>query len=183
MTGNPAENPAMFEWLEALSESELSDVQCSDESLLAVIRADSSGLKARFHACEILLRRDQRKFLSMLGAQTVAGIYVSALRERTTIDLNPWAFLGLGELGPTGLHLVACGEDAVAALVPLLDSKDEAGLYSGSEEAKEGNSDRARFCDFAAFFVARIRHHSYTFHRNNLALRDAEVDALSKDLE
>jgi hypothetical protein len=183
MTRSLSEISEMIERLEALSTSDLSDVNWPDESLSAVIRADSSGLTARLHACEILLRRDQEKFFGIIGAQTIATIYVSALKERATTDLNPWAFLGLGELGPMGLHLVGCGDSAVAALVPLLDIKHLAGIYSGSEEAKEGNSDHARVCDFAAFFISRVRGFPYSFHRHRIAQRDAEIEQLKKRLQ
>lgn len=173
----------MIERLELLSTSELSNVSWPGESLLAVIPADSSGLTARLHACEILLRRDQEKFLGVIGAQTVAPIYVSALKERATTDLNPWAFLGPGDLGPMGLHLVACGDSAMTLLATLLDIKQSAGIYSGSKESKLGNSDHARICDFAAFFISRIRRFPYSFHRHSIALRDAEIEQLKEKLQ
>jgi hypothetical protein len=169
--------------LEALSTSELSSVSWPDESLLAVVRADSSGLTARLHACEILLRRDQEKFLGIIGAQTVAAIYVTALKERATTDLNPWAFLGQGDLGPMGLRLVACGDSAMAALASLLDIRQSAGIYSGSKESKLGNSDRARVCDFAAFFISRIKRFPYSFHRDNITLRDSDIEKLKERLQ
>jgi hypothetical protein len=168
--------------LEALSTSELDGVAYGDDALLAVVRADSSGLKARLYACEVLLRRDEEKFLKVVGAQVAAGLYASALQERTTPDLNSWAFLGMGDLGPLGLHLVACGDPAVAALAPLLDDTRSAGIYSGSKESKLGNSDRTRVCDFAAFFISKIRHLTYQFQRDDTAQRDAEIERLKNSL-
>jgi hypothetical protein len=180
MTRNLSE---MIKQLEALSTSDLSDVTWPDESLLAVIRANSSALTARLHACEILLQRDQEKFFGIIGKQTVAAIYASALEESATIDLNPWAFLGQGDLGPMGLRIVACGESAITALTPLLDIKQSAGIYSSSKESKLGNSDHARVCDFAAFFISRIRRLPYSFHRHRIAQRDAEIEQLKKKLQ
>lgn len=86
--------------------------------------------------------------------------------------------MSLDKLGPFGHTLVACGESAVVELVPLLEIQGLAGLYSGSVEAKEGNADRPRTCDFAAFFIAKIRQLSYRFHRDDFSLRDAEVDRI-----
>jgi hypothetical protein len=183
MTKRRPEISEIIERLEALSAPELSDAEWPDDSLLAVIRADSSGLTARLQACEILLRRDQEKLLGVIGAQTVANIYVSALQERATTDLNQWAFLGMGDLGPMGLHLVACGDRALTALTPLLDIKQSAGIYSGSKESKIGNSDHARVCDFAAFFISRIKGFPYSFQRHSIALRDAEIERLKKQLQ
>jgi hypothetical protein len=169
--------------LQSLSPSELSDVKWADKSLLAIVRDDSIRLVARLYACEVLLRRDQEKYLGIIGAPVVAAIYVSALKEKATTDLNPWAFLGLGEPGSMGRHLVACGSHAVEKLVSLLDIKQLGGIYSGSEESKEGNADWARICDFAAFFTARIKGWPFLFHRESMVMRDEEIRQIKKSLE
>ena len=168
--------------LEALSTSELGEVAWDSDSLLAVLRADSSGPRARLYACEALLRRDAEKFMRVLGAPFVAGLYASALRDGTTPALNAWGFLGAGDVGPLGRHLVACGDDAVRALAPLLDDKRSAGLYGGSKESKLGNSDNARVCDFAAFFISEARRLPFQFHRDDFARRDAEIERLKDSL-
>lgn len=173
----------MIERLNALSTVELSDVILSSDSLLAVVQADSAGLKARLFACDILLRRDQERFLNIIGKRIAAGLYASALQERTTTDLNPWAYLGMDDLGPMGLHLVACGDSAVPALTPLLAIKQLAGVYSGSAEAKLGDGDYARICDFAAFFISKIKRFPYSFHHHNIPLRDAEIEQLKEKLQ
>ena len=183
MTSDSPSVPEIVKQLEALSTSAPSDAGWPDEALLTIIRADSSGLLARLHACEILLRRNRQKFLGVIGTQAAAVIYASALRERVTDDLNPWAFLGLGELGPLGRHIVECRDDAMAELVPLLDDRQTAGIYSGSEESKEGNGDRARVCDFAAFFISRIMRVPYSFRRDSMELRDADIDRLKERLK
>jgi hypothetical protein len=164
--------------LGTLSMSELGNLDWSAESLLAIVRDDTSGLRGRLYACEVLLRRDRQRFLSVIGMQQVANIYATALQRKITPDLNPWAFLSLGDLGPLGRHLIACGDRAETALAPLLDIKQIAGIYSGSIESKEGNSDRARICDFAAFFISKITHHPFRFQRGNIAMRDAEIARL-----
>jgi len=107
--------------------------------------------------------------------------YAASLRGGT-VDLNEWGFLGVGDLGPLGLRLVACGESAVAPLSPLLDVKDSAGNYSGSKEATLGDEDRARVCDFAAFFISKIRRLPFHFHREDFARRDAEIERLKESL-
>lgn len=172
----------LIQQLENFSVLELNNATATDDALLAIVQAASAPLLARLYACEILLRRDETKFFDVIGRPTVAAIYVSAFRDRVTADLNGWAFLGLDEWGPLGRRLVACGETAVTELAPLLDVDRSAGLYGGSEESKEGNADRARVCDFAAFFIARIKQLPYRFHRDDIGLRDAEINRLKKDL-
>lgn len=168
--------------LDSLTSSELSESELDDDSLLAVVRADAAGLRARLYACEILLGRDTERFLHVIGEAFASGLYASGLREGVTTDLNAWAFLGMGDLGPMGLHLVACGEPAAAALAPLLDDERRAGHYSGSAEAKIGESDRARVCDFAAFFISKIKELPFQFHREDFARRDAEIERLKESL-
>jgi len=175
-------DPAMIERLESLSTSEFGDAPWSDEELLAVV-SDTSRIKARLHACEVLFRRDLQKFLGTIGAPTVAAIYAVALKQRAATDLNPWGFLGQGDLGPMGQHLVACGDSAVTELSPLLGARQPAGLYSGSKESKLGDSDNARICDFAAFFISLVKGLPYSFHRESIARRDAEIELLKKKLQ
>lgn len=183
MTGDSPSVPEIVKQLETLSTSAPTDAGWSDEALLAIIRDDSFRLLARLHACEILLRRNRQKFLGVIGTQAAAAIYASALRERVTDDMNPWAFLGLGELGTLGRHVVECGDSALAEFVPLLEDRQTAGIYSGSEESKEGNGDRARVCDFAAFFISRIMRVPYSFRRDSMEQRDADIDRLKERLK
>jgi len=175
-----AEISEIAQQLETLSELELNSFRVTSESLLAVIEDDSSSLLARLHACEILLHRDQTKFLSVIGVGKVASIFVAALKDQVTTDLNPWAFLNMNELGPFGRTLVACGQRAVVELVPLLNIQRLAGLYSGSAEAKEGNADQPRVCDFAAYFIAKIKQLPYRFDRDDVKVRDTEIDRVKK---
>ena len=168
--------------LAGLSASNLEDADIDTGILLDVVRRGSSDLRSRLFACEILLRRDAQTFLPEIGARTAAAIYAAALRESPGVDLNVWGFLGMGDLGPFGKHLVACGEAGTAALAPLLDDARPAGLYGGSKEAKIGNSDNPRVCDFAAFLIAAIRRLPYTFHRNDFTARNAEITRLRMGL-
>jgi hypothetical protein len=164
--------------LDALSPSQLDDADFADDALVAVARSATAPVKSRLYACEILLRRDAGTFFGLLGGRAIAALYASALQQRATLELNPWAFLGMVDIGPMGRHLIACGDAAVAALSPLLDDKRSAGSYGGSKEAKLGDADHARICDFAAFFIARVRGLPYRFHREDLAQRDAEIERL-----
>jgi hypothetical protein len=168
--------------LEALSISDLKESKLPTESLLAVLRDATLSSKSRLFAAEILFSRDPTSIRDLFDASTLAAVYVNALRE-SGVDLNGWAFLTLEEIGPFGQRLISFGEEAVVALVPLLDSCEPAGLYSGSIESKEGNSDSPRVCDFAAFFIAKIKRLPYHFYRNEDALRDEEISRLRKNLE
>lgn len=181
MTEGTPEISELVERLEALSPSVPFDAGWSDDSLLAVARDDSCGPNARLNACELLLRRDEKTFKGLIGEATVAGVYASALRAGAA-DLNEWGFLGVGDVGALGLRLVGCGEHAVAALLPLLDVKRSAGSYSGSKEATLGDDDFARVCDFAAFFISRVRRLPFKFHRDDFAQRDAEIERLKDSL-
>ena len=176
----PPDTSEIAQQLETLSVVELNSVRVGDELLLALVSDGSISLLARLHASEVLLRRDRATFLSVIGAAKVATIYVAALKNQVTIDLNPWAFLSFDELGPFGQTLVACGESAIAELVPLLPIQRLAGLYSGSAEAKEGNADQPRVCDFAAFFISRIKQLPFRFHRDDFTLRNVEIDRVKR---
>jgi hypothetical protein len=170
------------EQLEGLSPTDLTRAVFPDDSLLSVIRDTSASLKARLFACEILLNRDREKFLDAIGVVSAAGIYAGALEKEKTVDLNLWGFLTMNELGPLGQRLVSFGEPAIELLIPLLKVNKPAGLYSGSIESKEGNSDRPRVCDFAGFFIAKIRQLPFSFYRNDDELRDAEINRLIVEL-
>lgn len=181
MTEGTPEISELVEQLEALSPSMPLDAGWDGDSLLAVARDDAYGPNARLNACELLLRRDERRFKSLIGEATVAEVYASALQAGAA-DLNEWGFLGLGDVGALGLRLVACGESAVSALLPLLDVKRSAGSYSGSKEATLGDDDFARVRDFAAFFISKIRRLPFKFHRDDFARRDAEIERLKDSL-
>jgi hypothetical protein len=166
--------------LDALSVADLSDADIDADTLLEILRSETAALRVRLFACEILLRRDTDAFLTLAGTSLAAALYAAALRQGTAGELNPWGFLGMGDIGPFGKHLIACGVPAVAALAPLLDIAQPAGVYSGSKEAALGDSDKARICDFAAFFIATILGSRYTFHRRDIAARDAEIARLKE---
>jgi len=100
----------------------------------------------------------------------VAAIYVSALQEGAPTELNSWAFLGLGDLGPMGLHLVACGDSAVTSLVPLLDVKLVAGIYRGSKESKL-ETGTVRVSVTSPRSSSQDQRLPYSFHRGRIALR------------
>jgi hypothetical protein len=168
--------------LEALSISDLSKSNLPTDSLLEVLRDATLSSKARLFATEILFNRDVRSTRSLFDAATLSAVYVNALRD-SNVDLNWWGFLTLEDIGPLGQRLISFGEEAVVALVPLLDRCGPAGLYSGSIESKEGNGDQPRVCDFAAFFIAKIKRLPYHFYRNEESLRDEEISRLRKDLE
>jgi len=170
------------EQLEGLSPVDLTRLEFPEDSLLSVVRNSSASLKARLFASEILLNSNREKFLSAIGAANVVELYAEALEKAKTVDLNLWGFLSMNEVGPLGERLVLFGDAAVESLKPLLEVKESAGLYSGSIESKEGNSDRPRVCDFAGFLVARIRELPFTFHRDDDELRDAEISRLRVEL-
>jgi hypothetical protein len=175
-------NPDMMKQLEALSLSDLNTVTLPEESLLVVLRDASSSSKARLIACEILVRRDPLKYRDVLDTSSLSALSVTALRA-STFDLNWWGFLRMDEVGPLGERLITLGEGAIPALIPLLDIHESAGVYSGSVESKEGNSDQPRVSDFAAFFIAKIKDLPYHFHRDDDSLRDAEIERLKKALD
>ena len=124
-----------------------------DRGALAALVADANGPgHARFLASEILFRKDPT-FAPGPAAGSLATAYAAELREAEVA--NPWGLPG--ELdGPPGQHLVALGEPAVAALVPLLDDTRPV-MYEGSKEATVGNSFDYRVKDLAAFYLSRIR--------------------------
>jgi hypothetical protein len=125
--------------------------QAGAAGLDAVIADPDASSKARYLAAEIRFRKDPA--YRPADPAGLARAYADALREE--VIANPWGMPGeLDE--PLGKHLVALGEPAVPALVPLL-AETRAISYSGSKEATVGNEYKMRVKDFAAFFIARIR--------------------------
>ncbi len=123
----------------------------------------------RVLASEILFRQEP-DFNPWLEAGSLAKAYAMELSHADVA--NPWGMPG--ELdGPLGQHLVALGEPAVAALVPLLNDGRSI-LYEGSKEATVGNSYDYRVKDFAAFFLSRIRRIPYQVHQTP-AERDLDI--------
>jgi hypothetical protein len=142
------------------------------EALLALATDPGAPDHARFLASEILFRK-QSDFNPGQAAGPLATAYAAELRQADVA--NPWGMPGKLD-GPPGQHLVALGEPAVAALVPLLHD-DSPILYEGSKEATVGNSYDYRVKDFAAFFLSRIRHTPYDV-RQTPADRDPLIEKL-----
>jgi hypothetical protein len=143
--------------------------------LEAVVGSAQASSKARYLAAEILFKKDPG--YKPADAKRLASAYADALRDEEIA--NPWGMPGeLDE--PLGIHLVAFGEPAVAALRELL-SNDRLIYYSGSKEATVGNSYQMRVKDFAAFFIARIRNLPFAMDTDPKQ-RDAAIAALQSAL-
>jgi hypothetical protein len=122
----------------------------------AVIGDAHAPAHPRLLAAELRWRKDPG--FRPADPASLARAYAEALRGETLA--NPWGMPGeLDE--PLGRHVVALGEPAVAALIPLLADGHRID-YGGSKEATVGNEYEMRVKDFAAFFIAKIRNRPLT---------------------
>ena len=149
--------------------------------LAEIVRTTAMPAEARFLACEVLFRKDIM-FLQGQDRKQVAAVYAQALVDDYTGVANSWGLLyEHRDEGPVGIVFLQLGENAVDALVPLLDDARQRSSYVGSIEATVGNAYQYRIKDFAAYYLARIKGIPITFHRD-LADRDAEIDRLRQRL-
>lgn len=153
-----------------------------NHSLLAEIaRTATMPAEARFLACEVLFRKDIL-FLQGQDRKQIAAVYAQALVHNYTGAANSWGLLyEHGDEGPVGIVFLQLGENAVDALVPLLDDAGQRLSYVGSIEATVGNAYQYRIKDFAAYYLARIKGIPIAFHRD-FAERDAEIERLRQRL-
>jgi hypothetical protein len=125
-----------------------------------------------FLALEALREANPNAYHS-LPARERAEIYVNALRTNTFF--NAWGLPGY-QLTETARALVALGDEAVAALKPLLADKREAPL-SGSQDATTSDAYGNRICDYAWVLLSEIKHLPYTYFKDS-----NQRDAAMKDL-
>jgi hypothetical protein len=64
--------------------------------------------------------------------------------------------VGRKRRGQVGGRFIILGDDAILALVALLEDSSVVDWYAGSEDATVGNSHKYRIKDFAAFHLGRI---------------------------
>jgi hypothetical protein len=146
--------------------------QGAPEALTQLASDPGADSAARFLAAEVLFRK-QRSYPPKAAHTDLAAVYAEALRQARLANI--WGMPGQLD-GPAGQHLVALGEPAAAALIPLLDDSRRV-IYGGSEEATEGNSYAYRVKDFAAFFISQIRKLRYSVDKTP-AQRDAAIERL-----
>jgi len=149
--------------------------------LAEIVRTTTMPAEARFLACEVLFRKDIL-FLQGQDRKQVAAVYAQALVHDYTGAANSWGLLyEHRDEGPVGIVFLQLGDNAVDALVPLLDDAGQRLTYIGSIEATVGNAYHYRIKDFAAYYLARIKGIPIVFHRD-FAERDAEIARLRRQL-
>lgn len=126
-------------------------------ALEQIVLDKEASTKARLIATEVLLQKEFT-VIGEMDLREVAQIYATALAENTTEMANSWGFLyEEDDMGPIGGTFSLFGEDALPALVELLDNKATY-LYDGSEEATVGNGYQFQVRDFAAYYISKILH-------------------------
>ena len=147
---------------------------------LAALAADRHApMGARFLAAEIL-RRKSRSASPDEARPELAGVYATALAENTTGTANAWGLPGLFD-GALAQHLIAFGDAAVPALVPLLDDARRV-HYAGSQEATFANAHAYRVKDVAAWYLGRIAHRPVDLV-GDPPQRDAAIEALKRSFK
>jgi hypothetical protein len=130
-----------------------------------------------FLALEALREADPARYNSLTARERV-DIYVDALRNSSFY--NAWGPPGY-QLTATAHALIDLGEDAVAALKPLLSDPQEAPL-SGSEDATTSTMYGNRLCDYAWVLISEIMRRPYVYSQDP-AERDQAIQALSQELQ
>jgi hypothetical protein len=134
---------------------------------------------ARFLAAEILFHK-RPGYPPQDARSKLAPVYAAALAQGFTRITNSWGMPGYLD-GPAGQHFVALGEAAVPELTRLL-SDGRRTSFSGSREAVSGNRYRYRVKDFAAHFIAEIRHIPFEIHEDP-ETRNESIQQLKDSLE
>lgn len=178
-----------IEWLLSDAEEELiSDaspafaetrLDTKDESAAA-----AGWIAANPHANAILLmlalRRDAPDAYASVPVQARAQVLAAALRDRA--ELNDFGYLDEsgGYDREAGKALLELGPDAIPALIPELDDRNE-GQLEGSEEATLVDVYGLRRADFAYRFIRRLRGEPADFDPDP-AVRDERIAALKREL-
>jgi hypothetical protein len=145
--------------------------------LESVLNDPRAAGRARFIAAEVLFAKDF-SFIDRTSRDGLARLYAEALVKRYTHQANAWGLLWDGnDAGAAGGRFILLGDDAIPALVGLLDDATVVDWYAGSEEATVGNGYRYRIKDFAAFYLGRITGKPIAFH-DQPADRDREIAQL-----
>jgi hypothetical protein len=146
--------------------------------LKAIVLNEKASNKARLIANEILLKKEFTYLRAEdVSAKTVAQIYTTALAQNTTGMANSWGLLyEHDDMGPVGYFLGLLGEEALPALVELLDN-ETIHLYQGSEEATVGNDYQFQVRDFAAYYISQILNEPSPYQAER-AERDREIERL-----
>jgi hypothetical protein len=130
-----------------------------------------------FLALEALLKADPCAYASLPAGQK-AESYVDALR--TSVFFNAWG-LPCYKLTETTHSLKALGDEAVAALKPLLTGRQAAPL-SGSQEATTSRACGNRVCDCAWALINEFKRRPYTYSRDPHE-HDRAIETLLRELE
>jgi hypothetical protein len=133
--------------------------------------------RARLIAAEVLFAKDF-SFIDRTNHDRLALLYAEALVKRYTGHANAWGMLWDGnDAGQVGGRFIVLGNDAIPALVTLLEDGSVVDWYAGSEDATVGNGHKYRIKDFAAFYLGRILGKPIAFHVDP-AERDREIATL-----
>jgi len=128
-------------------------------------------------ALEALREADPARYASLVGSER-ANIYVDALKNN--VFYNAWGSPA-HQLTSTARALIALGQDAVAALKPLLTDCRPARL-EGSQDATTSTMYRNRLCDYAWVFISEIMGRPYVYAQDP-AERERAIQALRQELQ
>ncbi len=164
LMGTPIENFFLYPMRENLMDEIWDEDPGAD---LEVILDDTSApLKARFLACEILFTKDIT-FQPRHDRKMLAGIYADALQQDIIGFSNPWGLMyKQGDEGVAGNEFLVLRNNAIPALLQLLEDETVRTNYIGSEEATIGNMQRYRVKDFAAWYISRIKDVELEFYQD-----------------
>lgn len=153
------------------------------EKLKSIISSTSSPSHAKFLAAEVLryfeVELDPQSYVVLAEAYAYALENTSADRDNVVhLNGNLWGLLyEEDDAGYLGQQFVKFGNAAMPSLTKLLDDSASRVLYEGSEEATIGSAYQYRIKDFAAFYIAKIKHIPISFYQD-FEERDKEIERL-----
>ncbi len=151
-----------------------------------IIQAQSVPLKIKFLAAEMLRHFDveiKNQHYKYLAKAYVHALEYTSENKRNAMHLsgNLWGFLyPLNDCGYLGEQLIKFGAAAIPFLLILLDDKGHV-FYEGSREATMGSELNYRVCDFAAFYISKIKNISIQFH-HDFESRNRAIEHLKNTL-
>ena len=153
----------------------------SRQNLENLVRDTSASPLARFLACEVLFEKEFL-FIGSVGPEVIAPVYTYALQNNLTGLANSWGLLyEHNDVGPVGSNLTTLGQEALPAILELLNDERVLLEYEGSEEATVGNAYKFRIKDFAAYYISKITRKPLAYHADTAA-RDKAIEALRATL-
>ena len=146
----------------------------SADSILVTVRQEKGGDGL---LPLLLLRRLHVEAYRAMPAEERAAVLTDALEKSRTFNIWGLPHLYLEEASKA---MIECGESTHAALVRMLGDTRPAPLWGGGQEGMEAEKYKYRLCDYALFFLEKIRPGNTFVMPVNPEDRDALIKGLTQ---